>query len=204
MRDLRRFVAPTAVFLVGQILINNGDVLIVKAEFPRDAAGVYSAVALMGRAVFFLSWSAVATLFPAVARREATGSNTDELLVGGLAVVGVACGGMVAASALFGNLFFRSILGPEYEAAASMLVSYATATSLFAVANLVVTHQLSLGRTIQSRLLVIGAVGQTVLVVLARSSLPAVVNVQVLAMTALAAVVLGSVLLETRMTSATR
>ncbi len=202
--DLRRFVAPTAVFLVGQILINNGDVLVVKAAFPRDAAGVYSAVALMGRAVFFLSWSAVATLFPAVARREATGSNTDELLVGGLVVVGVACAGMVAASALFGNLFFRSILGPEYEAAASMLVSYATATSLFAVANLVVTHQLSLGRTIQSRLLVIGAVGQTVLVVLARSSLPAVVNVQVLAMTALAAVVLGSVLLEMRVTSATR
>lgn len=201
--DLRRYMAPTAVFLVGQILINNGDVLVVKMAFPGEAAGVYSAVALMGRAVFFLSWSAVATLFPAVAHREASGSDTDTLLVGGLAVVGAACGGMVAAAALFGDVFFRSILGPEYAAAESMLVSYATATSLFAVANLVVTHQLSLGRTIQSHLLVMGAVGQTVLVIVVRASMEAVVNAQVLAMSALAAVLLGSVLFEIRARPAT-
>jgi hypothetical protein len=84
-----------------------------------------------------------------------------------------------------------------------MLVSYATATSLFAVANLVVTHQLSLGRTIQSHLLVMGAVGQTVLVIVVRASMEAVVNAQVLAMSALAAVLLGSVLFEIRARPAT-
>lgn len=203
VHDLRRYMAPTAIFLVGQILINNGDVLVVKMAFPGEAAGVYSAVALMGRAVFFLSWSAVATLFPAVAHREATGSSTDSLLVGGLAVVGTACGVMVAGAALFGGVFFRSILGPEYAAAESMLVSYAIAASLFAVANLVVTHQLSLGRIMQSRLLVVGAVAQTTMVIAVRASMAAVVDAQVLAMSALAAVLLGSVLFEIRARPAT-
>lgn len=196
--ELRRYMAPTAVFLVGQILINNADVLVVKMAYPAEEAGIYSAVALMGRAVFFLSWSAVATLFPAVARRDANGGDTDGLLVGGLAVVSVTCAGMVAGAALFGDMFFRSILGPQYGGVDSLLVGYATATSVFAVTNLVATHQLSMGRTRQSRLLVGGAVLQIALVVSAGRSMEAVVDAQIRSMTVLATVVIGSLLLETR------
>lgn len=201
--ELRRFVAPTAFFLFGQILINNGDVLVVKIAFDGEAAGVYSAVALMGRAVFFLSWSAVATLFPAAAQRNARGTNTDSLLIGGLVVV-AGCGAvMVAGAALYGDLFFRSMFGPEFTGVEPLLVRYATATSLFAVANLVVTQQISLGRLGESRILVAIAVGQTIAVVAGRSNLATIVDVQVVAMALLAAATLGSALVDVRRRAST-
>ncbi|MFK8022839.1 MAG: oligosaccharide flippase family protein, partial [Ilumatobacter sp.] len=61
----------TATRLVGQVLVNNGDVVLAKMLFDADAAGVYAVVALVGRAVFFLSWSVATAAFPHAAREGA-------------------------------------------------------------------------------------------------------------------------------------
>ncbi len=67
----RRATQATMLLLVGQIMINNGDVVLAKTLFDADAAGVYSVVALIGRAIFFLSWSVVTAAFPMAAKADA-------------------------------------------------------------------------------------------------------------------------------------
>ena len=52
------------VFFVGQVIINNLDILLVKHFFPAALAGLYAAVALVGRVVYMLSWSVVSSMFP--------------------------------------------------------------------------------------------------------------------------------------------
>ena len=52
------------VFFVGQVTINNLDIILVKHFFPAGMAGIYAAVALVGRVVYMLSWSIVSSMFP--------------------------------------------------------------------------------------------------------------------------------------------
>ncbi|MGL1553629.1 hypothetical protein ACSTHM_23635, partial [Vibrio parahaemolyticus] len=56
-REVRAYVGMVSILLVGQIIANNSDILVSKAVFAPADAGVYAAVALVGRAVFFLAWS---------------------------------------------------------------------------------------------------------------------------------------------------
>ena len=46
------------------MIINNLDIILVKHFFPPIEAGVYAAVALVGRVVYMLSWSVVSSMFP--------------------------------------------------------------------------------------------------------------------------------------------
>ena len=50
-----------AVFFAGQVVINNCDIVVVKHFFPPEAAGVYAAVAMVGRVVFAFSWAVVSS-----------------------------------------------------------------------------------------------------------------------------------------------
>src|SRR5207237_4496693 len=51
-------------FFVGQVIINNLDIVLVKHFFDASQAGVYAAIALVSRVVYMLSWSVVSSMFP--------------------------------------------------------------------------------------------------------------------------------------------
>ncbi|MGZ4845316.1 MAG: oligosaccharide flippase family protein, partial [Candidatus Angelobacter sp.] len=56
------------VFFVGQVIINNIDILLVKHFFPSDPAGVYAAISQIGRLLYFASWFGVVNaMFPVAA-----------------------------------------------------------------------------------------------------------------------------------------
>ncbi len=192
--DLATYIAPVGLLLVGQIIINNGDVLVVKNAFEPDEAGQYSAVALVGRAVFFLSWSAVTTLFPAVAQRGEAGGDTRRLMLSGVAVVGVICGTLVLGAAIAGERLLTLMLGSGYAGLGTPLVLYAIATSIFAVANVIVSLQLSLGRPREAGLLLAGAALQTVLLLAFHRNMAEVIQVQIFAMSFLLLAVAASTL----------
>ena len=44
------------IFFVGQVVINNVDIILVKHFFAAEAAGLYAAAALVGRVVYMSSW----------------------------------------------------------------------------------------------------------------------------------------------------
>lgn len=54
-------------FYAGQTLINNFDIVLVKHLFTAEMAGLYAAVALVGRVISTLSSAVVNTMFPLVA-----------------------------------------------------------------------------------------------------------------------------------------
>ncbi len=183
------YVGPVAVLLFGQIVINNGDVLIAKRFLDPDTAGVYAAIALVGRAVFFLSWSVATTLFPAAARRDELGQSSHGLLYGGLGIVALMGAGFVAGAALLGGIVLGRVFGPEYAEVSGPLARYAFATSLFAMANLIVTHHLSMGRLREALVLLAGSGIQTTLLFLGRDDIDSLIEAQVGAMAILLAAV---------------
>ena len=78
------------VFFAGQVLINNCDIVLVKHFFTPAMAGLYAAVAMVGRVIFAFSQAVVNSMFPLVAgtgdeeRRDLKVIATSLLLVLGI------------------------------------------------------------------------------------------------------------------------
>ena len=180
--EVRRYAALVSVLLLGQLLTNNSDVFAAKIFFEPAAAGVYAAIALVGRAVFYLAWSVATVVFPVVARRHASGGDTGSLLRGGIIAVG-AIGAVCSLGALLlGGPVLGVILGPAYSDLSVPLAAYAATTTLFAIANLVASHELSQGTNIQSRLLLGASVVQVALLLIWHDGTAQLIQAQFVAM----------------------
>lgn len=143
-KQIRLFFVTTLVYELSQILINNSDVLMVKHYFNGHDAGLYTSLSLIGRIVYFGTWSVVMVLFPKVVEQHKKGQSTSHLFWGGLAVVGLVSAGIVLVCLLFPELIVSLLFGNQYVAASTYLWKYALATSFFALANVFVYYYLSL------------------------------------------------------------
>jgi O-antigen/teichoic acid export membrane protein len=134
------------VFFVGQVIINNIDILLVKHFFDPSQAGVYAAIALVGRVVYMLSWSVVSAMFPisaASAHREE--DRPAVLVVPLLLVLGIALTFTVTLSA-FPNFAVRAMFGAGFHASHgvdSLLAIYAAATGLYSLAMVLMAYEMS-------------------------------------------------------------
>lgn len=136
------------IFFVGQVIINNLDILLVKHFFSATEAGTYAAVALIGRLVYILSWSVVSSMFPLSAR-----ARSDE--VGGRAVLSTALGLVLLIATVFTlgawlaptNLW-HVLLGAGFPVAgrgfySSLLVLYIVTTAVYSLAVVLMTYEIS-------------------------------------------------------------
>lgn len=179
----RHATQAAAILLVGQIIVNNGDVVLAKTLFDADDAGVYSVVALIGRAIFFLSWSIVTAAFPHAARA----SDVEARIVERRAVRTVAAvsATLTVAIAVAAPTLTPLVFGRGYAAAGSLFLPYAIATSLFAVSNVRATLAAARGQRRPACIVVVGGIAQGALL-LARADAPGPMAwLQVCAMAAL-------------------
>ena len=135
------------VFFVGQVIINNLDILLVKHFFPAALAGLYAAVALVGRVVYMLSWSVVSSMFPVSA-----GSSHER---GGRAVMGTALLLVVLVASTFTmamwlapNSLWMAVLGHGFMVQvqgsfSALLVLYAALTGIYSFSVVLMTYEMS-------------------------------------------------------------
>ncbi len=184
-REVLAFAGPVGLALAGQILINNSDVLLVKALFPADEAGRYAALALIGRIVFFATWSVVTAIFPVVAQKHRRGEPHGHLLLLGLALVAGSSTPIIAGALLAPELVVRLLFGEAYLAVAPLLWLYALATAFYAMANVVVSYRLAQGGAGGATLSLAAGVAQVAGIALFHADLRQVVLVQVFVMAGL-------------------
>lgn len=184
-REVRAYAGLVSILLIGQIIANNSDVLVSKAALAPADAGVYAAVALVGRAVFFLSWSVATVIFPVAVRRQVSGQQSAGVLRNGMAIVaaiGLAC---AAGAYVWGGPVLVAVLGPAYAGLSVPLAAYAVSTTLFAIGNLVCTYHLSRSRVAPSWILLAAATLQAVLLLIWHDDMTSLIVVQLVAMSLL-------------------
>jgi O-antigen/teichoic acid export membrane protein len=146
------------VFFVGQVIINNIDILLVKHFFPADAAGVYAAIAQMGRLLYFVCWFGVVNaMFPVTASRQ---DHTESEAVGlPVALVFGISGVFVLGAALFPHFIMGLIFGSKFISVGPLLALYAAATGLYSLAVVLIAYEMSqrIANTGWLQLLVSGA-----------------------------------------------
>jgi len=184
----------TAIALVGQILITNSDFILVKTFFSPEDAGLYAAISVLGRIVYFGALPLTILLVPMISRRQALNQSTRPiliLLVGGGVTI---CGVLILLAAIFAPLVLTLLYGETYVVAAGLLAPYALAASLYTLTNLVITYQLSLGAGREAMLPILAGFAQIVLVFIFHESLMQVILIQIILMTCLFVIVLWRVL----------
>ncbi len=130
------------VFFVGQVIINNIDILLVKHFFPSDPAGVYAAISQIGRLLYFASWFGVVNaMFPVAAasteQKKAHGIGLPLLLVLGLSLI------FIAGAALFPHLIMGVIFGSRFIEIGWLLALYAAATALYSLSVVFIAYEMS-------------------------------------------------------------
>ena len=133
------------VFFTGQVVINNIDILLVKHFFPSDQAGLYAAIALVGRVIYFASWSVVSAMFPISAGAKAREENSQVLVVP-LVIVLMISLVFILGLATFPEPVLRAVFGAGFHIGPGMdtLMSlYAAATGTYSLAVVLMAYEMS-------------------------------------------------------------
>ena len=144
---------------VGQVLINNCDIVLVKHLFPATEAGLYAAVALVGRVIFAFSSAVVNSMFPIVAgtrekERKGHGVLATSLLL--VAAIGsVLALGLRLAPAWIWTTFFGSQFAIAGKFGLPYLLGlYAITTVVYSLSVVIIERSVSSEYVLSSSALV--------------------------------------------------
>ncbi|MGC2183755.1 MAG: oligosaccharide flippase family protein [Terriglobales bacterium] len=132
-------------FFVGAVIINNFDIVLVKHFFAPAEAGLYAAVALVGRVIYFLSWSAVSGMFPIAAGTRSP--KRDHGVLGPSLLLVLAIGssitlGLWLAPAWIWTTLFGARFGMAGDVA-YLLMLYAATTSVYSLSVVFIAYEMS-------------------------------------------------------------
>ena len=179
--------SQAAGFFAGQMIISNCGIVLVNHFFPAHEAGLYAAVAMVGRVIFSFSQAVMNSTFPLVAgttheeRRDLRVIATSLMLVLGVGLA-ISIGLCLAPPELWTHLF-----GSEFAIAGKynlpyLLALYALGTVIYSLAGVIITFEMSykIANTSWVQLVVSGLLVGTICVY--HSSLREVVIVQLVLM----------------------
>lgn len=134
------------IFFVGQVIINNVDILMVKHYFAAEDAGIYAAVALVGRLLYFATWSVTSAMFPVAAGARVEKESRRALIVPLLFVLALSSVFVVFLAA-FPNIVIHVLFGSGFHRVdvnmAQLLTMNAAATGIYALAVVLIAYEMS-------------------------------------------------------------
>ena len=133
------------VFFAGQVIINNIDILLVKHFFNNNEAGLYAAIALVGRVLYLASWSVVSAMFPVSAGADRERENRSVLIVPLFIVLFISLVFIVGLGA-FPDSILRATFGSGFRISDGMnalLSLRAAATGTYSLAVVLMAYEMS-------------------------------------------------------------
>jgi O-antigen/teichoic acid export membrane protein len=136
------------VFFAGQTVINNFDIVLVKHFFPPVEAGLYAAVALVGRLVNMCAWSVVNTMFPVSAGAGADEHEASPVLFTSLSMVFLILSVLIFALWMVPSFLWKTLFGAQfavgnYGMLASLLILYAITAGIYSLSSVIITYEMS-------------------------------------------------------------
>ena len=135
------------VFFAGQVIINNFDIVLVKHFFASEEAGLYAAVALVGRLVNVCSSSVVNSMFPVSARMHPAEKRDTSLLLISLSLVFTAVVLLVGGLLLVPTFLWRVVYGTQFNfgfgGISTLVVLYAIVSGLYALSSVIIAYEMS-------------------------------------------------------------
>lgn len=123
------------------------DVFLVKHYFSPYEAGLYAALSLMGRIIFFISGPVNQIMFPLVAEAYQKKENYHSLLLDAFFLVSFLSAGVLLFYYLFPVFSIKILFGPQYLSIEPYLIFFGFTMFMYSVANVLVYYFLAIHRT---------------------------------------------------------
>lgn len=146
-RDMLGFAVPTLLTQLGITSLYSTDIILVRHFFRAHDAGVYAALAILGKIIFYASSAVPTVLFPIASERAAVGTKTRKLILSAIGIVTAISAGITLVYFLFPNVIVSLLFGNAYGTAGSMLGLFGVFLSLFSIASIITTACLAVGYT---------------------------------------------------------
>jgi O-antigen/teichoic acid export membrane protein len=136
------------VFFAGQTVINNFDIVLVKHFFPPVEAGLYAAVALVGRLVNMCAWSVVNTMFPVSAGAGADEHDASPVLFTSFSMVFLILSLLIFGLWMVPSFLWKTLFGAQfavgnYGMLAPLLILYAITAGVYSLSSVIITYEMS-------------------------------------------------------------
>ena len=145
--DAVRFTIPTFITLLGITSIYSTDIILVRHYFPSDIAGLYAALAVLGKIIFYASSAVTTVLFPIVAERTASGKKIHHVIYSSVGIVIAISAGLSVLFFLFPGFIVHALFGNAYANASALLGVFGIFLGLFSIGNSIVMACLASGKT---------------------------------------------------------
>ncbi len=142
-----KYAIPSLLCILGITSLYSTDVILVKHYFSAFDAGMYAALAMMGKVIFFAGSSVAYVLLPAVAERKAVGNHSHSLIYLSVGIVAAISLVLTGGYFLFPQLALQLLFGASYIAAAQYLGIFGIFITFYSLANVVTIALLGLERT---------------------------------------------------------
>lgn len=155
-----RYSLQTLGTLVLLAMLLSTDVIAANRYLSSQAAGLYAAVSLSGKTVFFATSAVTAIAFPVFSHRQDRGEDSRRALLGLLGIVAAASVAIVGLYFAAPTILVHAIFGSSYASASAFVPWMAIAFAGYSLVYLVGMYLLSQRRSIGMAILGISAVAQ--------------------------------------------
>ena len=178
-KDIIKFSIPTFLTMLGITSLFSTDIILVRHFFDANSSGVYSAVAVLGKVIYFASSAVTLVVFPMISEKVAKREDSNRLItLSMLAVSGI--------SVLITTMYFlipdtitHLLFGTSFLSASAYLGIFGIFISLFSVAQLFLMSCLAIGNTKVWILSLGAAVLQILGIIIFHSSLTDIITVNI-------------------------
>jgi len=143
-----REVRQAIVFFSGQVLINNCDIILVKHFFASREAGLYAAVAMVGRVIFAFSSAVINSMLPVVAGTRDEDRKNLSLIATSLLLV-LSIGSVLAIALRFTPAWIWTVcFGSHFQMPGHfgfpyLLALYAITTVVYSLSVVIITYEMA-------------------------------------------------------------
>lgn len=167
------FALSTFLSLVSQAVVVNLDILVVKLFFSSENVGLYAALSMVGKVVFYVAWAVASSFYATVAKSGHLGDL--RLLWKALLWVGALVACATLGSFVLGPWVVGLLFGSAYLGAAPLLWVFSLSMGLYALQCTLNNHFLALGVSSAGYLSFLTAVVQMAALLAFHSSLTEVI-----------------------------
>lgn len=171
VKAMFKFTIPVAIQTIAITSLYTTDVILVKHFFPSHDVGIYASLSTLGKIIFFATGPIGAVMFPLVSKKKAKGEAVRKIFIYSFAATGLFAACSLTIYWLFPSLVIKLLYGSAYLEAEKLLVWFGLFISLFTLSSLMITYNLSLGKTKVTILPLIAAIVQIILIFLFHQTL---------------------------------
>jgi O-antigen/teichoic acid export membrane protein len=190
-REAITFAVPTLLTLLGVTSIYSTDIILVRHYFPAGDAGLYAALAILGKTIFYASSSVALVLFPVLSEQVAKGKASKKIIGSAIGAVAFVSFGLAFVYFLFPNFIVSMLFGNAYSQAGSLLGLFALFIAFYSVGYIISTICLAIGKTGIWIVPTVCAITQIAAIVLFHGSIGTVIMVNIAVSVLLAVGTLG-------------